>query len=207
MFNVCPKCGAYSEEKAIDPAGPTAICPRCGHPHPFRQLPLFVITGASGSGKSALCLELSTTMQECVFIDQDILWRAEFARPADNYRTFRNLCLRVAKNIGQAGRPVVLCGSAIPEQYEGCSERRYFAEIHYLALVCGHEILADRLRRRPAWRKSAEPGFIEEMGAFDRWLREQAGSTQPPMTVLDNSQLSVGQTAARAADWIRLRLP
>jgi hypothetical protein len=30
----------------------------------------------------------------------------------------------------------VLCGSAVPEQYEHCPERRYFTTIHTLALVC-----------------------------------------------------------------------
>ena len=91
-------------------------------------------------------------MSECVFLENDIFWRAEFVTPEDNYYSFRNLCLRTAKSISQAGRPVVLCGSAIPEQYEACAERRYFAEIHCLALVCDDQVLAKRLRDRPGWR-------------------------------------------------------
>ena len=116
------------------------------------RLPLFVLTGASGAGKTAVCLALAAKMSECVFMESDVLWRTEFATPDDGYRAYRNLWLRVAKNINQAGRPVVLCGSAIPEQFEGCPERRYFSTIHYLAMVCDDNVLMERLLSRPGWR-------------------------------------------------------
>jgi hypothetical protein len=95
MFNVCPGCDEYSVEKLIDPAGPFAICPYCGHQHRFIQLPLFVLTGASGIGKSTLCLELTAKVSKCVVLESDILWRTEFATPDDNYHDYRNLWLRV----------------------------------------------------------------------------------------------------------------
>ena len=206
MFNVCPNCGLYLEEKSIDPRGPFAICPHCGHAHRFLQLPLFVVTGASGTGKSVICLELVTRLSECVCIECDIFWRPEFATPQDNYRGFRNLCLRVAKNIGQGGRPVVLFGSAIPEQYETCPERRYFTTIHYLAMVCADEALVRRLQDRPGWRKSAEPETLRKMVEFNRWFKENADSTDPPMTLLDTTALSIEQGVERVADWVRSRL-
>jgi hypothetical protein len=138
-----------------------------------------------------------------VFLEQDILWRAEFARPEDEYRAFRNLWLRVAKNVGQGGRPVVLCGSAVPDQYEACPERRYFAGIHYLALVCGDDLLVKRLKSRPGWRHSGDAGFVHEMVTFNRWFRENARHTKPPMALLDNSALSVQESAERVAEWVR----
>jgi hypothetical protein len=57
MFNVCPKCGEYSVEKSIDASGPFATCPFCGYAHPFLQLPLFIITGSSGSGKTTILFQ------------------------------------------------------------------------------------------------------------------------------------------------------
>ena len=185
MFNVCPNCGMYSDEKSVDPKGPFAICPQCGYAHRFVQLPLFVVTGASGTGKTMVCLELVARMPECVCLECDIFWRPEFATPADDYRGFRNLCLRAAKNIGQNGRPVVLFGSAIPQQYEACPERRYFTETHYLALVCDEKELVRRLQERPRWRKSAEPEVLEKMIEFNYWLGENAHTTQP---ITDNTR-------------------
>src|SRR5260221_5261277 len=123
MFNVCPNCGEYSVEKSIDPSGPFAVCPYCHYAHPFLQQPLFIISGASGTGKSTVGLAVVSVLKECVVIESDILWGMVPAAPEDNYRSYRNLWLRVAKNIGQAGRPVVLCGTAVPDQFEDCPER------------------------------------------------------------------------------------
>ena len=202
MFNVCPTCGEYAEEKAIDPAGPFAICPYCGHRHRFVRLPLFVITGASGSGKTTLCMELVPRMPACIFMESDILWRSEFATPQDDYRSYRNLWLRVAKNISQGGRPVVLCGSAMPDQFEACPERRYFTTLYYLAIVCNEEVLTQRLLGRPGWRKSSSPEFIERMVSWNGWLKEHAASTNPRMTLLDNTTLTIEESAACVQRWV-----
>lgn len=203
MFNVCPRCGMYSEEKTIDPNGPFAICRHCGHAHPFKQLPLFIVTGASGSGKSAACLQLVSLLPECVVLEVDLFWRPEFATPETNYRDFRNLCLRVAKNIGQSGRPVVLCGTAIPDQYESCPERIYFAQTHYLALVCDDAVLQQRLEDRPRWRDSANPDSIAKHVEFNRWIRTNAPNTNPSMALLDTTSATVQTTAGQIAGWVR----
>jgi len=206
MFNVCPACGIYSVEKAIDASGPYAICPHCGYAQHFLQLPLFIVTGASGSGKTVACLSLVNSLPECVVLESDILWRAEFATPEIGYASYRDVWLRLAKNIGQNGRPVVLCGSAIPEQYEKQPERRYFSALHYIALICDDETLTQRLKMRPQWRESGSPQFIEEMLNFNRWLRENAGSTTPPMSLLDTTGKSVEETSKAVAEWVRSRL-
>jgi 2-phosphoglycerate kinase len=114
--------------------------------------------------------------------------------------------LRVAKNIGQNGRPVVLCGTAIPEQFETCPERRYFSTLHYLAMVCDEELLEERLKQRPKWRQAGSVEFIEEMFRFNRWLKQHASTTQPPMTLYNTSHWSIGETTRDVAQWIRQRL-
>ncbi len=175
-------------EKQIDSAGPFAICPHCGYAHPFLQQPLFIVTGASGTGKSTACLELAPLLRECVVLESDILWGLIPATPEDNYRSYRNAWLRLAKNIGQAGRPVVLCGSAVPEQFETCPERRYFSTLHYLALVCEDEALAERLKARPGWRESGSAETVQHMAQFNRWFKQHGGvsgtvDTRAPVTL------------------------
>ena len=58
----------------------------------------------------------------------------------------------------------------MPGNIEPCVERRYFSQIHYLALVCDDNELARRLQARPAWRGSGNPAFIDNQIRFNRWF-------------------------------------
>ena len=202
MFNVCPNCGEFNADKLIVPEGPYAECLSCHYRHKFIRLPLFVLTGASGSGKTTTCLAFAAKAMDLVVLESDILWREEFTQPETNYRNYRETWLRVCKNISQAGRPVVLCGTALPEQFEQCVERRYFSNINYLALVCSDEILASRLRSRSAWRGSSTDEYVTTHVAFNTWLKNNAKSTEPPMTLLDTSDITVGESVEAVEEWV-----
>ncbi len=201
MFNVCQKCGEYHADKLIDVSGPYAVCPACGHPHPFGMLPLFCVTGPSGCGKTAVCSQLVQKTQEVVVLESDILWREEFDSPETDWREYRNLWLRVCKNVGQAGRPVVLCGSVNPGQFEAGVESRYFSAIHYLALVCDAETLASRLQNRPTWRGSGTEDFIRTHQDWARWFRET--KHEQDVTLLDTSTITVERAADLAFRWVK----
>jgi hypothetical protein len=206
MMNVCFQCGMYRADKIIDPSGPFAICPECGYQHSFLYLPLLVVSGASGTGKSTVCNHLIGRYQESVLLDSDILWRAEFNTPNDNYRDYFETWLRVCKNISQSGRPVVLfgAGAGVPENLEGCIERRYFSSIKYLALVCSDEVLSERLWQRPEWRGTRDPRYIEVHQRFNQWFTDyNKTENQPPITIVDTSQKSLGETVKEVEDWIR----
>ncbi|HLI09491.1 MAG TPA: AAA family ATPase [Ktedonobacteraceae bacterium] len=202
MFNICQSCGLWSDEQAIESAGPYAICPHCGHKHPFRQLPLFIVTGPSGVGKSTLSIELAPKLPQYVCLDSDILWGHVPATAADDYRSYWNVWLNLAVAINQSGHPILLFGTTLPDKLEASPYRRYFTDIHYLALVCSDEELAQRLRDRPAWRHSSNEPFITDMLNFTHLLQEHASSTNPPMTLLDLTGLSIGQTAEKIAEWL-----
>jgi hypothetical protein len=202
MINVCFQCGIYHADKIIDPAGPYAVCPECGFKHPFLQLPLLIISGASATGKSSLCRHLLGRVPQAVLLDSDILWRHEFNTPETNYREFFETWLRVCKNISQSGRPVVMFGAGfgVPENIEGRVERRYFSQTHYLALVCSDETLSERLQQRPAWRGSRLPAFIEEQLRFNRWFKAYAG--HPVIQLMDTTRVPLEETARQVAAWI-----
>lgn len=212
MFNVCPGCGEYSEGKEVRLGNPVvsgdssvAVCSECDHSHSFLALPLYVVTGASGSGKTMAALELARLDQRYVVLDQDILWSEAMNMPGNGFRLFRNTWLRMAKNIHQSGKSVVLFGSALPEQYESCSERRYFTDIHYLTLTCDSAELEKRLTSRPGWRNSGTPAVLQQMLDFNSWLTKNAAETTPPMAVLDTSACTVAETVAGIQQWLETK--
>lgn len=161
-----------------------------------------MITGPSGGGKTTACLALAAQTNDFVVLDSDILYSDEFNEP-ETYRRYREMWLRVCKNISQAGKPVMLCGSCVPEQFEQCVERRYFSDIHYLALVCEDEVLASRLRHRPAWRGSSEDEYIQSHLDYNRWLKVNAPTTEPPITLLDTTNITLDETVEAILRWAR----
>jgi hypothetical protein len=203
MFNTCPACGEYSLEKEIARPG-VAICPDCKFEIQFRQLPLFVVTGASGTGKSTLALALTPRLSSVVALEGDILWHHRYWSPESGFREFNEIYLRLAKNIGQAGRPVLLFRPCIPEQIEQCSERRYFAEIHYLAPVCEDHVLVERLKDRVTWRNTHSAEYVKQMLDFNGWLRARASDQ---LTLLDTGQHTLAETADITTKWLDERLP
>jgi hypothetical protein len=203
VFNVCDGCGAYRVDKSIDERQSVAICPECGHRHPFIRSPLLLVTGASGSGKSAVCRRLAgLPLTDVVTFDGDILWAPHFEREP---HLFFETWLRVAKNTAQAGRPVLLfgAGTGVPENLESCLERRYFSRLHYLALTCDDADLAARLRRRPAWRGSGSDAYVDEHVRFNRWFKEHGPQASPPIELVDTTNDGVDETAGRVIGWIR----
>lgn len=208
MFNVCPGCGEYSDDKQIitKDGGTFAACEKCNYQHPFKRLPLLVITGASGTGKTTVALRLPTVLTDCVIMESDILWQDVFNKPEEDFKTYRNLWLRVAKNIAQSDRPVVLIGSSTPGQFEKCAESRYFSKIHYLALVCNETELIKRLKARPSWRNSGTEETVKNMVKFNQWLIENAAKTRPAVTLLDTSNQTVDETIADTKSWIERSL-
>ncbi len=206
MFNVCPTCGMYEVEREVladaDHGFVTAICGSCGARIRFRRRPLYVVTGASGTGKTATCHELTKRQPGFLVLESDILWGVIDVPDEAGIDRYWNAWLRVVRNIHQGPQSVILCGTLVPEVLDRQPERRYIGETHYLALTADPNAQERRLRARPAWRESSEPAFIEEHLRFNRWLIEHAGAGAPSWALVDTTDQTVSQTADAVLAWI-----
>jgi hypothetical protein len=199
-LRICPACGDLADRPVV--SGAVLRCARCGHEWPFRKLPLFALTGPSGAGKSTMGPLLAARFAgDVVVLEQDILWINALR---DDVTAFRSVWLRMAAMLHQSGRPVVLCGTVAPPEFEPLPERAFFSDIHYLALVGSAESLRARLRARPVWREWDEPR-IEEMLEFTDWLRKSA--PELGVDLFDTTDVSTEATADHVEKWIRARLP
>lgn len=168
-------------------------CPRCGAQQRLATQPLFVVTGASGTGKTTIVEPLRRRLPDCEVFETDIILHVA----ALGWDTWRNTWLQLAHVIALNGRATVLCGSLVPEQLEHLPARRLVGPIHCCSLDCPDAVLAQRLRARPAWRASSAEERIVEHQRFAAWLRERIRPT------FDTSMLSVEEVADRVASWIR----
>jgi hypothetical protein len=172
--------------------------------NPTNKQQLFIVTGASGVGKSAACEVLFQKEQDYIVLESDILWDSRFdGDPDGGYREFRELWMTMCANISQIGKPCVLCGCAEPRHFELRDARHYFADIHYLSVVCREEVMRYRMKEL---RGINDENWINGSVFFNNWLIENADKTEPHMTLVDNSDLSITECAEKIHEWIAERM-
>lgn len=203
MLVFYPECGEYGIDRWIDPDGPVAICKNCDHALPIQYLPLLIVGGASGVGKSTVCRALAGEVDGVVCIDVDMLWDGAFSEIESSFE-YNAYYLRLAVMIAQSGLPIVLFGTDVgqPGIVEETVEQRYFSSIHYLALTCDPEIQEERLHERSNWLDATDRWtMVDEQIALNRWYNERGDDPSSQIETLDVTDRTVEQLVARVAAW------
>ena len=191
-------CQVCQDPKPMVPDQGVARCTNCGDVDTVALVrPLFVVTGASGSGKTTILpLILDRLGGECVVFDVDWLIdpMGRAARDGQvDWQAFRDAWLHVAHGVAQNGLATLLLGPFFPEQLDGLPGRAWVGDIHYLVFDCHDDERRRRMEARPAWRNRDIGAQID----FARWLRTNLSP------VIDTGALSPAETADAVATWVR----
>jgi hypothetical protein len=93
----------------------------------------------------------------------------------------------------------------LPDRIADCPSLPLFSAVHWLALLCEPATLADRLRRRPAWRGWDEAKIAEHLQFADWFRRHRDDAFEPPLTIVDTTNVPIEATAIRVRDWALAR--
>jgi len=181
---------------AVERDGAVLRCPRCGNEEHVPALPLFVVTGASGTGKTTITGPLRRQLPDCEIFDTDTILRVA----ALGLDAFRSTWLRLAHAVALNGRATILCGSLLPTQLDALPASKLIGPIRFCTLDSPDAVIAERLRSRPSWRGASKETAIAEHQRFAAWLRAHI---QP---CYDTSLLTPAETAGQIANWISRNL-
>lgn len=119
--------------------------------------PLFVITGASGTGKTTVSSHVRKLLPEFDVFDMDIIDNVDWQIAKENWS-------RVAYSISLSGRGTILCGTMVPENIASSKYIDQFDQVHYVNLHCDDHVREARLQAR-GWNEDA----IEDHRNFANW--------------------------------------
>jgi broad-specificity NMP kinase len=161
------------------------------------KIPLFIVTGASGTGKTAVSMELRKLLPDVDVFELDSIHRMV---GDDDWKKTQNIWFRVARNVAASGRISIICGTMMPWDAEKCEDYQYFKDnIYFLNLHCDDETRELRLRARN-WSED----LIQEHKSFAKWLLENADKAYtPPMPTVDTTTTVVKEVAIQISEWVR----
>ena len=201
MIGICPRCGNYDWDKEV--TGNQVCCSKCGETWRFRKMPLFVLTGCSGMGKTTTGIEIMKQQNEFIVLDADMFYSI---MPHDTQEDYYNQIEQVeslSKNIMQTGKTVLWTMAGNLDKLNHVYNRRFIGEIYCQALVCEEEELR---RRMTEGRKITDEGWIQSSVDYNHYFKTHDCLADMPFEVFDTTGKSVPQVAEYVIGWVKGKL-
>lgn len=200
MVADCPKCGNYGWDKEV--SGTTVRCPKCGNEWTFRKLPLFVLSGCSGVGKTTTAQALIQRRPDFVVLDADDFYSIMNPQTPEEHQQWVERMMKLSTDIVQSGRPVLWAMAGCLDLFPKAYHRRFFGELHCLALTCGEQELR---RRMTEGRGIADEGWIQSSVDYNRYFQTHSQVGEMRFETLDIMDKPPEARAACIEQWIRAR--
>lgn len=203
MIGICPKCGNYEWNKQISDDKKYIICQQCEYQWKFKAKPLFILTGCSGVGKTTTAQELIRRDTDFIVLDADFLFNLMPHETDEDYKNWVEQILSLSKNIMQGGKPLLWTIAGALDYFDNTYNRRFFTEVHFLALVCNSEDLEKRMREG---RHITDSNWINSSIDYNRWFIENGTVSNQKIDTYDITGKSVSEVADYVTQWIEAKL-
>ncbi len=203
MIGICPKCGDYEWNKQIAENKKYIICQQCGNQWKFNAMPLFILTGCSGVGKTTTAQELIQRDTKFIVMDADFLYNIMPHDTDEDHKKWVEQIMSLSKNIMQGGKPLLWTIAGALDYFENSYNRRFFTELYFLALVCNSEDLEKRMREG---RHITDSNWINSSIDYNRWFIENGSLSGQRIDTYDITGKSVSEVADYVTQWVEARL-
>lgn len=198
MIGICPKCGNHKWDKTV--ADGKVTCPDCKHSWSYRALPLFILSGCSGVGKTTTAIEIMQRTDDIVVLDVDIFCGVQNATTQEDYRRRVDTVEALSRNISQSGKPVLwtMAGNLdmLPDSYN----TRFFSGIRCLVLTTDEDSLVKRMKEG---RGITDKSWIEGSIGYNEYLRTHNSLGGLEYEKLDVTDRSPTEVADAVIEWYR----
>ncbi len=203
MIGICPKCGNHEWNKQVSENKKFIECQQCNHKWKFKSMPLFILTGCSGVGKTTTGQELIKRDNNFIVLDADFLYNIMPHETDEDYKNWVEQIMSLSKNIMQGGKPLLWTMAGALEYFETTYNRRFFTDVHFLALVCSTDALEKRMREG---RHITDSNWINSSIDYNSWFKEQGIISNKKVDTYDITDKSVAEVADYVAQWVESRL-
>lgn len=197
MIGQCIRCGNHNWDKEVE--GNTVRCPKCGHAWEKVTLPLFILTGCSGVGKTTTAQWIQQKKVDFVVLDADIFCGRMDLHAEDGYWKRMELIEQLSMNIMQSGRPVLWTMAGNLDLLNKVYCRRFFSEVKCLALTCEEELLRKRMREG---RGITDENWIQSSIDYNAYFRTHDHLGDTLFETFDISGKAVEEVADYVTKWV-----
>lgn len=201
MLAQCVKCGNYEWNKKVEDN--RIICPKCGYSWTFRKLPLFVLTGCSGVGKTTTAHKLMSSTTDIVVLDADFFYNLMPHETQEDYLQQVEKLEDLSKNIMQTGKPVLWAMAGNLDKLNSVYNRRFFSDVFCLALVCEENTLRQRMM---CGRGITDEGWIQSSVQYNHFFKTHTSINDMPFDICDTEGKDLSEVAEDVKKWIEEKM-
>jgi hypothetical protein len=170
-----------------------------GGPSLKQKLPLFIVTGASGVGKTTVMQELRVLLPDFIVFSTDIDNFGTTAAKLE-YQDRFNLLLHFANSIAESRRGTIICGTFMPWDAKKCDTYNNFSEFFFINLHCDDTTRNNRLRNRED-KATWTDEMLKSHEQFAQWLLDNAETEyNPPMPTIDTTSTPPSEVQSKLKD-------
>jgi gluconate kinase len=169
-----------------------------------QKLPLFIVTGASGVGKTTVMQELRKNLPDFVVFSTDLDNFGSTGAKLE-YQDRFNLLLHFASAAAKSGRGTIICGTFMPWDAEKCDTYDCFSALYFINLHCDNATRNNRLRNRED-KEMWTDDMLKQHEQFAQWLLQNAETAyKPPMPTIDTTSTPPALVAEQIKTYIMLK--